>query len=107
VRIVGAPICLCRRSRSPSSRGSARVALAVTGGITEPVKEVTGRACGPGDAGLGITGNERAVVIDDVELALHGVDDDVARFRVVVERVAVQPVPPERPAWHVEVDAAG
>lgn len=83
-----------------------RVALGVAGGVAEAVKEIARPPGGLGDPRLGIARDERAVVIDDVEFALHGINHDVAGGGAVIERVAVQPVAPQGFAGHVDVDPA-
>ncbi len=92
--------------RVPVFQDAWRIALRVAGRIAETVQEIARRTGGLGDAGLRVAGDERAVVVDHVQLALHGVDDDVARLGVVVHRIAVQPVAFQRSAGQVEVDAA-
>ena len=83
------------------------VALRVAGRITEAIKEIACRAGGFGDASLGVAGDECAVVVHDVEFALHGIDDDVAGLGAVIQRIAVQPVALQRSAGQVEIDASG
>ena len=106
--VVRAPHLLVAAGRRiPVLEDARRVALGVAGGVAEAVQEVARRTGRLRDRRLQVAGDERAVVVDDVQLALHRVDHDVARLRVVVDRVAVQPVALQRPAGQVDVDPAG
>ena len=90
----------------PVLQDARRIALAVAGRVAEAVEEVARRAAAALMLGLRIAGDEGLVVVDDVEFALHRVDDDLIQLGIVVNGVAVQPVAPGRTAREVDVDPA-
>ena len=89
--------------RIPVLQHTRWIALPVAGRIAETIEKISLRAGSFGNAGLGITGNKRPVVVNDVKLALHGIDDEMARSRVVIMRIAMQPVALHRLARHIDV----
>ena len=80
-----------------------RVALAVARRIAEAIQEVPVRTGGQRDAGRRIAGHERVAVINDVELASRRVNDNLVEVRVIINRVAVQPVVGDRPARQIQI----
>ena len=69
------------------------IPLAVACWIPEAVEEIPVRARGQGNAGRRVSGNKSPPVVNHIELSARRVDDDLVKVRVVIDGVAVQPIP--------------
>ena len=110
----GNPLRVTRSADLFVPRGASRpvlldrrgIALAIARRVAKAVEEVAIRAGSQRDASRRIAGEERVAMTNHIELASRRVDHDLAEVRVVINRVAMQPVVGHGPARQIEIQSA-
>ena len=103
--VHAADLLVSGRRHGPVLQNSGGVTLTVACRIAEAVQQVPLRPGRQRQACLGIAGDEGVAVIDNVDLALNGVEHDLVQILVVVHGVQVQPVPAHGPSGKIDVQA--